>query len=207
MTHACTRILAALAFALAASSAIAVEITLYENPDFGGRRIVLRGTAANFDRGSFNDRAMSISIRSGYWELCTDAYFQGDCVRMGPGEYRKLPPSLSSRISSVRLVGAAPPPPPPLPPPPVVGGVSRASITLFERRDFGGQSITLTANVTSLERVGFNDRADAAIVRGGVWRLCEHARQQGNCRTFPPGRYNDLGSLGGKVSSVAIVPR
>jgi hypothetical protein len=67
--------------------------------------------------------------------------------------------------------------------------------------------ITLTASVSSLERVGFNDRADAAIVRGGVWRLCEHARQQGNCQTFPPGRYNDLGSLGGKVSSVAIVPR
>ena len=38
--------------------------------------------------------------------------------------------------------------------PPVVGGVSRASITLFERRDFGGQSITLTANVqASLEHL------------------------------------------------------
>jgi hypothetical protein len=61
--------------------------------------------------------------------------------------------------------------------------------------------------VSSLERVGFNDRADAAIVRGGVWRLCEHANLQGNCQDYPPGRYNDLGPLGGKVSSAAIIRR
>jgi hypothetical protein len=102
-------------------------------------------------------------------------------------------------ISSVRDVaepgsGAAGRPPP---------GVPR--IELFERRDFGGRSVTLTDGVSDFERIGFNDRADAAIVHGGVWRLCEHADFRGDCRSFGPGRHNDLGSLGGRVSSATLV--
>jgi hypothetical protein len=30
---------------------------------------------------------------------------------------------------------------------------------------------------------------------------------QGNCCDLPPSRYNDLGALGGKVSSAAIIAR
>ncbi len=197
------RALAVAASVLAVSSALAGEITLFENPAFGGRRIVLTTSVANFDRGSFNDRASSMIIASGYWEVCTDARFQGRCTRFGPGRYDSLG-GLSDSISSVREVAG-----------PARGGgggggggVGRGGgprIQLFEVRNFGGRSITLTSNVSDLERRGFNDRADAAVVRGAVWRLCTDARMQGNCRDFPPGRYNDLGPLGGKVSSAMIV--
>jgi hypothetical protein len=196
------RALAAAASVLVATSVLAGEITLFENPAFGGRRIVLSAAVPNFDRGSFNDRASSMIIRSGYWEVCTDAYFQGRCSRFGPGQYRTLG-GLSDSISSVREVagsgpggggggGAG-------------GGGGTPRIQLFDVRNFGGRSITLTGNTSDFERIGFNDRADAAIVRGGVWRLCTDARMRGNCRDFPPGRYNDLGPLGGKVSSAMIV--
>jgi hypothetical protein len=188
---------------LAAATAIAGEIVLFEYPDFGGRRISLRGAVSNFDPSGFNDRASSIVIRDGYWELCSDAYFRGRCATFGPGEYRGLAPQLTDAISSAREVGG--PPPGPSQGPIVGGGGGGPRIELWERREFGGRSIVLTSGVPSFERVGFNDRADAAVVHGGVWRLCEHAELQGQCRDFGPGRYNDLGYLGGKVSSAAIV--
>jgi beta/gamma crystallin len=203
------RILLAVATFFAVSTVLAAEMTLYESPNFGGRSITIRGSTANFDRGGFNDRASSIFIRSGSWEVCTDAYFRGQCTRLGPGQYRNLPPVLNNTISSVRPVGASGPGPIPGPGPGPGSGAGGGppSIQLFERREFGGRSITLTTNASSLERLGFNDRADAAIVRGGVWRLCEHANLQGYCQDYPPGRYNDLGRLGGTLSSVAIIRR
>jgi hypothetical protein len=199
----------------AVSAALAAEITLYEAPNFGGRSITIRSTVANFDRGSFNDRASSVLIRSGLWEVCTDAYFRGQCTRLGPGQYRNLAPVLNNSISSVRPVAASGPGPSPGPGPipgpgpgsGAGGGGGPPTIQLFERRGFGGRSITLTRNVADFAGIGFNDQANAAIVRAGVWRLCEHARMQGYCQEYPPGRYNDLGRLGGKLSSVAIIRR
>ena len=188
---------------LATVTAVAGEITLFEYPDFGGRRVTLRGAISNFDPSGFNDRASSMVIRDGYWELCTDAFFRGRCATFGPGEYRGLQPSLTDTISSAREVGG--PPPGPLPGPPVVVGGGAPRIELWERREFGGRSIVLTSGAPDFDRIEFNDRADAAVVYGGVWRLCEHAGLGGQCREYGPGRYNDLGFLGGKVSSAAIV--
>jgi Beta/Gamma crystallin len=196
--------LAAIAL-FAASTAAAGELTLFEYPDFGGRRITFRGAVSNFDRIGFNDRASSMVIREGYWEVCSDAYFHGRCATFGPGEYHSLQPSLADTISSAREVGGPPPGPPPARPPGIVAGDGTLRIELWERREFGGSSIVLTSGVPDFERIGFNDRADAAIVYGGVWRLCEHAGLGGRCQEYGPGRYNDLGYLGGKVSSVAIV--
>ena len=103
-------LLIGLASALAALTALpatGADMTLFEFPDFGGRRVVVHGVVANFDQTSFNDRAASIVIHSGYWEVCTDAYFRGRCVRLGPGEYRQLGQVLSANISSVREVADA----------------------------------------------------------------------------------------------------
>ncbi len=194
---------------MAVSTGLAAEMTLYESPNFGGRSITVRGSIDNFDRGNFNDRASSIFIRSGAWEVCTDAYFRGQCKQLGPGQYRNLGPVLNNTISSVRPVGASGPGPipGPGPGPGAGGGGGPPSVQLFERPGFGGRSITLTTNVADFARLGFNDQANAAIVRGGAWRLCEHANLQGRCREYPPGRYSDLGRLGGAVSSVAIIRR
>jgi Beta/Gamma crystallin len=196
-------LLAAIAL-LASGAAIAGEITLFEYPDYGGRRITLRGAISNFDPTGFNDRASSMVIREGYWEVCSDAYFRGHCATFGPGEYRGLQHSLTETISSAREVAAAPPAPPPVRPPSAIVGDGTPRIELWERREFGGRSIVLTSGVPDFERIGFNDRADAAVVYGGVWRLCEHAGLGGRCQEYGPGRYNDLGYLGGKVSSAAI---
>jgi hypothetical protein len=195
-------ILLAIAALLAVGAASAAEMTLFEDADFQGRSMTLRGPLDNFDRSGMNDKVSSIIVRSGSWILCTDAFYAGRCNTFGPGRYRQLDRGLADAISSARPADYAPPRPPP---PPPSGGV--ASIQLFEQRNFGGRSITLTSNVSNFDPLGYNDRADAAVVRGGVWRLCSDAYMRGQCRDFGPGRYNNLGSLGGQVSSAAIVQR
>ena len=102
-----SKIVVGATLALAASALFAGEITLFERPDFQGRRLTIRGTMPNLDRTDFNDRAESIAVRDGVWEICTDAYFNGQCVRLQPGEYPNLRGSLDRSISSVR--GAADP--------------------------------------------------------------------------------------------------
>ena len=200
----CAVVAAAAGLGVAASAA-AGEITLYETLDFAGLSIAVRQAAPDLERIGFNDRASSMVIRSGVWELCTDAYFQGRCERFGPGSYDTLG-ELIGKISSLREVaGSGPAYATPAHPGPGADRGGAPRIQLFETRNFGGRSITLTYNVSDFERIGFNARADAAIIRGGVWRLCTDARMRGDCRDFPPGRYNDLGPLGGKVSSARIV--
>ena len=65
MKKSVTRIAVAAAFGIAATAALAGEITLYENPGFQGRRMTLRGTTPDLDRTNFNDRAESIVVREG----------------------------------------------------------------------------------------------------------------------------------------------
>src|SRR5438045_3020387 len=71
-----------------AGGAYAAEMTLYTNPNFRGNDLTLSGEARNLERSGFNDRTESLIVRSGRWEVCTDANFGGYCAVLGPGDYR-----------------------------------------------------------------------------------------------------------------------
>jgi Beta/Gamma crystallin len=66
---------------------------------------------SDLDRTDFNDRAESIIVPEGVWEVCSDARLNGRCARLQPGECRNLQGSLDRSISSVREVLQAPPAP------------------------------------------------------------------------------------------------
>src|SRR5215468_2895880 len=70
-----------------ATPAPGAEIMFYEHPRFGGRSFSANQTIPNFAGVGFNDRAGSVIIRSGSWQLCSDAYFRGRCVTLNRGEY------------------------------------------------------------------------------------------------------------------------
>ena len=202
MKNPVTRIAVAAIFALGATAVLAGEITLYENPGFQGRRMTLRGTTPDLDRTNFNDRAESIVVREGVWEVCTDARFSGRCVRLQPGEYPNLQGDLNNRISSAREVAQyAPPPPPVAAPGPGYGGPARA--VLYEGEGFRGRSFELQRDVVrNLDRTSFNDRAASLRVFSGYWIFCSDANFEGDCRTFGPGDYPDLpGDLNRRISS------
>jgi hypothetical protein len=186
--------------ALSVPVALAGEITLYEHRDFRGDSLTLHRAAPNLDRVGFNDSASSIVIRDGVWEVCTDAFFRGGCTQLRPGEYRRMDGLLNDRVSSVREIVTTTEVAPPI----VIAG-AEPRIVLFERPGFGGGAIELTKTHGSLDRIAFFGGADAVIVYGGTWRLCSRDYYRGECFDFVPGRYDNLGTLTGRVHSAELV--
>ena len=71
----------------------------------------LRGAALTVDRdepdlarAGFNDRARSVDIRTGVWEVCTDGDYRGRCQTLDRRVDNLSDIGLSGNISSVRLV-------------------------------------------------------------------------------------------------------
>lgn len=101
------RIRAALAaFALVFAGEAAAQVTFYEREGFRGRTFSANGPVANFERYGFNDRATSVVVDRGRWEVCEDAGFRGRCVVLRRGSYDSLARmGLNNRVSSVRPAG------------------------------------------------------------------------------------------------------
>jgi Beta/Gamma crystallin len=194
------RRLAAIAALLVAGTA-AADITLFENENFNGRRLRSSASVANLDGAGFNDRASSVVIHNGQWQICSDAYFRGRCVTLGPGDYPNLRSmGLNDSVSSVRDLwdhgpgvpgggGGG-------------GGGGGASVVLYEGYDFGGGRYPVGGFIANLDGSGFNDRAQSMIVYEGSWEVCEDSDFRGNCQVYGPGRYANLGALGGRISSL-----
>jgi len=182
------------------------ELTLFEDDNFRGRAVTVRETTDDLSRLGFNDKVSSIMVRSGTWEVCTDAGFRGNCKTLAPGEYRSMP-GMNDAISSVREDGR---------------GNDNHGWRPGRDPDRGngygngrGASLELYSNngAARLDRdnsnfvtIGFNDRTTGISISNGYWQLCSDASYQGTCRIFGPGRHDDLGrGLEGRVSSARQV--
>lgn len=87
-----------------ATQAIA-QVNFFENEGFGGRSFGTERQIGNFARFGFNDRASSVQVVGGRWEVCEDTRFQGRCVVLRPGRYPSLSSmGLNDRLSSAREV-------------------------------------------------------------------------------------------------------
>jgi uncharacterized protein YcfJ len=83
----------------------AAQITFYEGEGFRGRAFTTDKQVWNFERVGFNDRASSVVVDRGRWEVCEDARFEGRCVVLRRGSYDSLRGmGMNNRISSVRPV-------------------------------------------------------------------------------------------------------
>jgi uncharacterized protein YcfJ len=92
--------------ALALATQASAQVTIYENDGFTGRSFTTQRAVGNLDRYGYNDRASSVLVSSGRWEVCEDAGFSGRCVVLRQGSYPSLRAmGLNDRISSVRAVG------------------------------------------------------------------------------------------------------
>jgi len=223
---------AAALLALSAHAAFAGELTLFTDTDFRGARLTVERDAPDLNRIGFNDRASSIIVRSGVWQVCEHANFGGFCAEFGPGEYRSLP-RFNDSISSVRELSR--------------GGPGRdrdggwrgddrrggdrgddrrgddrdgggwrggdrrdddrrgGAVELFDRPRFEGAQVTLSGELRTLRDVGFNDRANSIIIHYGRWEFCDDADFRGQCTVYGPGRYAFLDRLGGRISSMRRV--
>jgi Beta/Gamma crystallin len=184
---------------MGANSALGADITFFEQESFRGRSFSANQTIPNFADVGFNDRASSVVVRSGNWQLCSDAYFRGRCTSVNPGEYPSLRSlQLENQISSAReldWIGGGRPP----------GGGGEARVELFDLTGFGGRPFGVNATISNFADVGFNDRTQSMIIHEGTWEACEHADFRGACQTFGPGRYPTLAQYGGRISSLRPV--
>ena len=208
LTHA---LLCAAAF-LTHAAAQAGELTLFEDDNFRGRAVTVRETTDDLSRVGFNDKVSSIMVRSGTWDVCSDAGFRGNCKTLTPGEYRSMP-GMNDAISSVREVGRN-------------DGRGdgrgdghrpdrdwghgndgrRASLEVYSGAGQNGGSARLDRDNGNFATIGFNDRTTSIVIDGGYWQLCSDANYQGTCRVFGPGRHDDLGrGLDGRVSSARVI--
>ena len=84
----------------------AAQITFYEGEGFRGRAFTAdNDRLGNMGRTGFNDRASSVVVDRGRWEVCEHARFEGRCAVLRRGSYPSLREvGLDNAISSVRRV-------------------------------------------------------------------------------------------------------
>ena len=208
-------------------AAFAGEMTLFSDAGFRGNHVTLQRDVYDLAEFGFNDRASSVVVRSGVWQLCEHKNFGGYCAEFGPGEYRELP-RFNDSISSAREISR--------------GrderggpgwhggrdnrgderrgdwdGVRRGdwrdgrghgggeAVQLFSGPRFEGPTVGISGDVRSLNDVGFNDRAVSIVINEGRWEFCEHGDFRGQCVVFGPGRYPFLEGMNNRISSMRRV--
>ncbi|MFO1330109.1 MAG: beta/gamma crystallin-related protein [Rubrivivax sp.] len=166
-------------------------LVLYEHRDGGGRALELHEASANLGAYGFNDRASSVEVLRGRWQLCRHADFNGECIVLGPGRHALNGP-LNDTVSSVRPVWGRDDrtQPPPL------------AVTLYEQAELRGRTVTVEGPVGDLRELDFNDRALAVQVHAGRWQLCSSSGYRGRCAEFGPGWYRLPDDLARALSSL-----
>lgn len=186
---------------LAAAAAAGAQMTFWDGPGFAGRTFTANQTIPNFADLGYNDRASSAVIRGGTWQVCSDAYFRGNCATLGPGQYPDLGSmGLAYAISSAREMSGWPGAGG------VGGGGSRGGrVILYDGNGFTGRTYDVNGTVVNFDGTGFNDRARSMIINEGSWELCMDAQFGGYCQTYRQGNHSNLGSLSGQLSSMRQV--
>ncbi len=182
------------------------QIVFYADEDFRGRSHTAAAAVEDFRSIGFNDRASSIVVQGGAWEVCEAAGFGGRCVVLRRGEYRSLAAmGLADRISSTREVGrdARNDGARSLP----VASTPVGRLDLYEDERFQGRLLSAGSSTDDLRASGFKDRASSAVVVGQPWEVCDDARFRGRCVVLRPGQYPSLMAMGlnDRISSVRAI--
>jgi len=176
---------------LLASAASMADISLFQDNNFQGQEFRTRNEVRNLKSVGLNDRASSIIIDRGRWEVCSDADFGGRCMTLDAGRYASIGAmGLNDQISSIR--------------PDSGRGTGRDAVVLYQDDGFKGESLPISINESDLKSRGFNDRASSIVITYGRWEICSDADFRGRCETLEPGRYSSLRALGlnDSVSSI-----
>jgi hypothetical protein len=148
------------------------RLVLYRDERFRGQAVPLNGPTPSL--GSFNDKAESLRIESGTWEVCEDINY-GKCRTVT----RDMPNldglGLSKRVSSARPSyndGGGGYRPVPLPQP--------VRLVLYDRERYRGGARTLDTADGNLG--GFGNVAQSVQVVG-TWQICDGPNFGGRCVT------------------------
>jgi hypothetical protein len=171
------------------------ELILYDQPGFQGERRVYTAGVDDLSFEGFNDRASSVEVRGGAWQLCEARSLGGRCITVSRSDPDLSASGFNNVVSSFQPSQFSGGPTP---------GAGFGGITLFSGRDFTGEARGLRGDVSNLQFEGFNDRAVSIRVDGrSTWQICEASNFGGRCATIDRD-VRDLAQLGlaNVVSSV-----
>ncbi len=194
-----TLIAAAVAIGAAAANA---QVTLYADEGFRGMMYNAGGPVRDLGRIGFNDRASSVVVERGEWEVCDDARFSGRCVVLRPGSYPSLRSlSLNDRVSSLRPAQRAMSAYTRPEPAPIYEYRRRPNERLFE-----AQVIDVRAVYGTPERRCWIERQQAPVVSGdNVGGAIAGAIIGGILgHQIGGGRGQDVATAGGAIAGAAI---
>ncbi|XP_037014890.2 beta/gamma crystallin domain-containing protein 1 [Artibeus jamaicensis] len=140
------------------------QIHLFSEPQFQGQSQSFEETTSQID-DSFTTK--SCRVLGGSWVAYDGENFSGNQYVLEEGHY----PCLSAMgclpgttVKCLRFIDVE---------------FSEPTIILFEREDFKGKKIELTAETVNLRSLGFNTQIRSIQVPGGIWVTYEYANYRG----------------------------
>ena len=89
--------------ALVLATQAVAQVTFYEGEGYRGRAFSTSQRVGDFSRAGFNDRASSVVVDRGRWEVCERPRFEGRCAVLRRGNYPDLRGTgLQWEIASIR---------------------------------------------------------------------------------------------------------
>lgn len=197
---------ALVATTLTLSAQTMAQITFYEHDGWRGRTFATQREVRDFTRIGFNDRASSVVVDRGQWEVCDDSRFGGNCMVLRRGSYASLSAmGMNDRISSVRPLNRRDrydnEAPEPMPEPAYEyrrrpnESVYQAPVTSV-RAVFGQAEERCWTERQQVNESGRNNNVGGAVVGAILGGVLGH--QIGD------GRGRDLATAGGAVAGAAI---
>ncbi|MGH6933322.1 MAG: CVNH domain-containing protein [Dongiaceae bacterium] len=166
-------ILAAMAIgaagALTPSGAKAADIELYSNSSFAGDVVGFIGDVPDLNAYGFSNRASSIRVRRGAWQVCSEANYRGNCLIVERDVMNMSSLGLNDTITSVRRSTGA--------------RGQNPEIIAYTETGYGGTRQTFNSAVPDLQRYGLDNRISSLRVRGGTWEICDGKNFSGDCET------------------------
>lgn len=164
---------------------------LFEHSNFQGRYLVLDGPVASLQNVGFNDRASSLQIRSGRWEVCSERGFNGTCRIFDASVSNFKNSNFNDVVSSIRPANAV--------------NQRKPSVILYQHAQFEGASLEVENAIPNLQNTNpnFNDIASSIKIERGRWEVCSDADFHGNCRVInaSASSFDNLG-LNDQISSI-----
>ena len=158
-----------------------------------------RGTPTNYNQGQnnlfgMNNKAQSVTIGRGEWQLCDGIGFGGKCVTLTRSVSDLSSVGMRKKVRSLRPLGYQGPPD------------TNWYIVLFEQQNFRGDPTNFNT-----ERTNISKRARSITIGAGVWEICDGRNFTGRCQILSQSeadltRYN-LGYIIRSVRPMRPQPR
>jgi hypothetical protein len=179
------------------------KLVLYTQTRLTGDSRSILAAYANLEAIDFDNKARSVRVVAGQWEICAEKRFQ-KCVIVDANVPDLETVGLSHKISSVRLLQPRTTVPPTVAAPAAVTGPA-PGIVFFDKTGFRGGTLALDQARGNL--AALTARVESVRVTAGTWQLCTGMNYTGNCVVVD----RDLADLGHPwrnkiVSARPVVP-